>query len=378
MGVVVQVDLRTVEFSNFIFDETTKAFTSEAEHSTGMSLFVETPLSLDRSFENKRFQVFFLSKMGLRESEIFQFFDQSRVRRIGWCIPVNALDSVDHDYAENPHFLRYAYVGIKCALSLIENSFFSIPPNVTADLTTSLSAILPESTALLIISEETLDQEFDIGMWLPELANLGYFRLTAIDPNNIRVERPIVSTAEVKAFPISRSVDNSDYLTSIYTRVLPFERNPVFQFFYLYQVIELVMELIFRVEQTDFVDRLIAKKDDISSTKEILEQANSNVSEKRRLGRLVREYCCCEGECDDLVRACNSLLECIGKPTGTNLETTLYPVRNFLFHQHRDFPAAAEELLSELVCSLLALIPTILARFRDPNSERQLDPVVAC
>jgi hypothetical protein len=374
MGVVVQIDSTRVEFSNFAFDEASKAFVSEAESSTGMSLYVQTPLSLDKSFEGKNFHVFFLSKKGLRESEIFQFFDGSRDRRIGWCIPVNALDSNDHDYANNLHFLRYAYVGIKCALNSIDNTFFYTSHNATTDMITSLSAILPESTALLIISVETLDQEFDIGMWLPELATLGYFQLTNIDPNNIQIERPIVSDKAVKAFPVSKLFANTDYLTLIYSRSLPFERNPVFQFFYLYQVVEQVMELIFRLEHTTFVSQLIEKQDDIGSTKDIIDAVRSNVSEKARLSRLVQKYCCCEKDCEDLIKMCNCLLGIIRKPNGNHLESTLYPIRNFLFHQHRDFPSTADEQLNEVVYSLLDLVPKILAKFRDPNSEIRLAP----
>jgi hypothetical protein len=368
MGIIAEIDARTVEFKNFTFDNASSIFISETDKLTGMSLPVKTALSLDTSFEGKEFHVYFLSKKGLRENDVFQLFDQSQARRIGWCIPVNALDSVDHDYASNAHLQKYAYVGIRNALNKIDRGIFTRPLRIDGDSPIGISDILPESTALLVISQETLDVEFDIARWLPGLASLGYFQLTAIDPENISIDRPRVGSKEVKISPVAKAINNLDYLTSIYSHTLPFEKKLVFQFFHLYQVIELLMELVFKHEHASLVEGLISAKEDLSATKEILDKASENTSEKRRMGLLVQKYCCCQDASTDLVAACNMLLRQLGKPEGENLQTTLYTIRNFLFHQYRNFPATAEQTLEDVMPSLGLFLAMLLANFKYPAS----------
>lgn len=370
MGIIAEIEAKTLEFKNFTFDRSSLIFASEVNDPTEASILIRTPLELDTTFEDegKKFHVFFLSKKGLRESEVFQLFDQPRNQRIGWCIPVNALDSVDHDYASHKHFRKYAYVGIRDALNKIDRSIFTRQLHIDGESPIGISDILPESTALLVISQETLDVEFEIARWLPGLASLGYFQLTAIDPENISIDSPRMGSKEVKISPVAITINNFDYLTSIYSHALPFEKKLVFQFFFLYQVIELLMELVFRHEQASLVDGLISAKEDLSATKEILSKANENTSERRRMGLLVQKYCCCEDASIDLVTACNMLLRQLGKAEGGNLQTTLYAIRNFLFHQHRDFPAAAEEMLEDVITSLGLFLPRLLADFKYPAS----------
>ncbi|WP_238598959.1 hypothetical protein, partial [Pseudomonas savastanoi] len=56
-------------------------------------ILLSTPLTLNCEFSNKEFEVFFLAKKDILENHIYQIYDDSRKARIGWCIPVNALDS---------------------------------------------------------------------------------------------------------------------------------------------------------------------------------------------------------------------------------------------------------------------------------------------
>lgn len=366
MGIFAEVDGKKVEFHNFTFDSANSIFTSEIDKSTGVSLSVETSANLDTSFENKEFHVHFLSKKGLLESEIFQVFDKFRERRIGWCIPVNALNSSEHNFATDEHFQRYAYIGLKNALNSIGPGIFTNFPCIDKGNTPSISGILPESTALLIISQETLDREFIISMWLPALANLGYFQLTNIAPENICIQRPKISESQISLTPISQEIGSLDYITAIYSRTLPFEKKSVFQFFYLYQIIELMMELVFKTEQAKLVQDIISAQEDTNATKEILDKANQNASEKRRMGLLARNYCCCENDFGSLITACNNLLRELGKSEGSNLETALYPIRNFLFHQFRNFPTTAEPALEDLIVNFSAFLPILLANFRYP------------
>jgi hypothetical protein len=366
MGVYATVSGRELSFRAFTFDDNTCCFVSEPEADTGLTLSVAAPINVDRQFDSKEFFVHLFSKAELVESEIFQVVDHLRSKRIGWCIPVNALTSTDHDEAENVHFRRYAYAALKTCLNSFPAEIFTKHPQLEDSIKISISDILPDSTSVFIVSKETLEGDFDIAQWIPAFAALGYFQLTSIDPINIYVRHAKISDKQVRITPASREIADLSHIHGIYTRAYPFEAKPHFQFFYLYQIVEALLELVFRKEQANLVQKLIASKDDLNGTKDLLDGASTNISEKRRMGLLARTYCQCEGDISEFVSVCNELLRLLGKKEGSNMETTLYPIRNFLFHQYRNFPSNGESVLGRVIESLASLLPVLLSNFRPP------------
>jgi len=359
----IRIQNQLIEVGNFRYDSVTSEFNSEISVPPGFSIAVKTPLKLDQKFENRKFSVYFLHKKNLLESEIVQIFDKRRETRIGWCIPINALDSVEHDYADDMHFLRYAYVGIYGALNKLDSSVF-LPEAKFAPPSIDFSEIFDESTALLIISDETLTEEFVIDKWLPSLAKHGYFELSDIDPKKTCIEKPRIIEKKLSLSPISEDLESENYLNNIYRRNLAYEPNTTLRFFYLYQVFELLIEYVFQNEQKNAIDLIIQSRKDTNATKEILEKASQNSSEKRRLHLLTANYCKgCTSE-KDLIERCNELLIILGRDEGKELNTTLYPVRNFLFHQFRNFPSAAEQQLASVNDAMKTCVSELLAAYK--------------
>jgi hypothetical protein len=368
MGVFVDTGGKSVEFRNFCFDEESSTFKSEVDVNTGLSLSVRAPIVIDNAFEDKEFFVFLFSKANLVESEIFQVVDKTKNRRVGWCIPVNALNSNEHSHASNVHFWRYAYVAIKFIL----NSQSAINTKLRFfgdEAPVHIYELLPESTTIFVVSKETLDCDFEISRWIPALAALGYFQLTSIAPENIRVLRDRVQTPRLEVVPVSPEISELEQLTAIYSHAYPFEGNPLFQFFYLYQIVEHLMELVFKNEQASLVQRIISCQQDVNATKDLLDGAHKNTSEKQRIKLLVGTYCCCDGGLSEVIGVCNELLRQLGRDEGTTLDTTLYPIRNFLFHQFRNFPSSATEPLERVIVSLSSLLPTLLGNFKNSPVE---------
>lgn len=368
MPVSATVGGDTLEFNINNFDEVSSSFQLVDTSGRGIAFSVHYPLQADPHFVGKNFQVYFLSKVDLIENEIFEFMDASQTpsRRIGWCVPINALDSTEHAFADNPHFLRYAYIGVLTALNSLDSGFYYNKVNLDSSSKTRITDIFHESTALLIISEETLlNGKFEIDRWLPALAVHGYFRLTTSDPGLMLFKRESIKEPKVTFEPISGDVGNVEYISNIYSKILPYEAHPLLQFFYLYQVIELLMEIIFRTEQAAFVQKIIATQGDVNATKELLERGrDSYSSEKNRINLLISKYSHVESSLIDLRNSCNRLLEQVGRVEGNSINSYLYPVRNFLFHQFRDFPNTADPLLENVVSSLLNCLPEIFAKFK--------------
>ena len=75
---------------------------------------VEYELDIYPDYENVDYSVHLFHNDYLNaENDIFQLYDYSSNTRIGWIFPIQALLSQDHNYAENEHFLKYAYVSFK-------------------------------------------------------------------------------------------------------------------------------------------------------------------------------------------------------------------------------------------------------------------------
>lgn len=364
-------------FKNFKFSEEDNSFLSDHNESAGIKLSISSPLKLDQSFEDKKFLVYFLVKKELKESEILQIFDATSRKRIGWCIPINALDSKEHDYKDNEHFLRYAYIGMLNALNLDKEGLYLKNTEMETLKTLKMGDLFHESTALLIISEETLSEQFLIDRRLPALATYGYTLLTNQDPTNLYPHNKKVNSDKVYLDSVKNDITQLTYLKSIYVNVLPYEHQPIFRFFFLYQAIEMLMELIFEIEQSKTIDRLLQAKGDTVLTKDILSEMNQNTSEKKRMSLMVQRYCMCDRDTKNIIDSCKDLLKDLeinldGDPI--NLESSLYKVRNFLFHKFHNYPKHADEKLEVIVLDFLEFLSLALAKFCNPYTAEKTDP----
>lgn len=356
----------SVDFADFRYDSDTNSFVSVG--SSNVSLSLSTPIQLEPTFEGKEFEVFLLAKKDLRESEIFQVYDHQRKVRMGWCIPINALDSIDHDYADDVHFRRYAYVGIKTALNTIA-AYENLSSSAISRGQIRITEVFPQSTALLIISKDNLDKPFTLDSWLPGLATFGLFAVNIAESENIYISRPRISSGRINLTPVAPNLNGEAYIGAIYKTTLATEKNEALRFFYLYQVIELLMEHIFRNEQSKIVQSILQVQHDPSLTKDVLEKANQNSSEKRRINLLGSSYTKGCGSANELFSRCNQMLRLLERDDGNDLSSTLYSIRNFLFHQFRNLPANSNEALASLNDTLLDYVSELLVSFKNPAQE---------
>lgn len=330
---------------------------------------VRTPLKLDNDFKDKNFDVFFLAKKNIKENEVFQVFNQENRRRIGWLIPVNALSSDGHDYVDNPHFLKYAYVGIQHALIKLDDSYYSCLPEDSDEI--MLCDIFHESTALLIISKETLEggMPFDFDRALPCLFKYGYVKLGTVNPDDIKLIIDIERVNKLNINFVSSEIDGYHIINELLHMSVAYEDNTVFKFFLIYQIIELLMEVVYKNEHDIIIDKIINIRGDISKTKDLLGNISESLSEKNRISLLIKEYSCIESSLSEIKGSCHLLLDAIGRPTN-NVEFSnyFYPIRNFIFHQYRDFPVSARSLLNDVVYDLIELLPLMLSTFKRPTN----------
>jgi len=373
MGLVVEVSGSAVRFENFKFDNENNCFHSSSLNPFGLSMKATTHLSNADAVEIENYLVFFFIKKDLVENEIFQVHDGKSGNRIGWCFPVHSIDSSDHDYAENPHFRRYAFAATLKILNDLPSEVFLNTPT-TNEFSIQASDALHESTAALVISKNTLGREFEIDRWLPTMAANGYFPLSSVNPNLLQTKHPRIDTEKVRLLEVSLSVVQLERLKLVYSQAFPYEPKAVFRFFYLYQIVEHLMEIVFTNEQAILVTRIIAAADDTSTTKEVLEGMSKNSSEKSRMKLMVGKYSNTNSDLSSLMTSCNTLLDGLGKKKGNTFENTIYPTRNQIVHRLIDFPESQLSNMENMITELVIFLQILLAKFAIPsNTEKTIN-----
>lgn len=334
---------------------------------SGIEIQITTPLKLDSKYKDKDFEVYLLAKKDVKESDIYQVYRKKTDSRIGWAIPVISLDSDLHDYKDNQHFLRYAYIGIKEALKSIDlstNSKLLSGENTNC----VLSDIFHEETVLLILSKETYGDgfNFDIDRATPSLIKNGYVRLTGRNPNEIKHKLMIKIRKKIYLEEIASDLDEYVSIADLMNYSFAYEENSTFRFFYLYQIFELLIDQIYKNEQKFLIDKLVDAMGNSGRTKESLEKIQSFMSEKKRLGLLIDNYTEINGELINLRSLCNNFLSILGRDNSDNFEGYFYKIRNFIFHQYRDLPRHSTELLEDIVNEVVCLLPSILSNYKLP------------
>lgn len=330
-----------------------------------------TPLSLNDTFKDKNFDIYFLTKKDVLENDIFQVYDEGLGSRIGWMIPINSLESNSHDYADNIHFQKYAYVGIVEALKNLNKEIY-LTNTLPSDFSIQLSDIFHEFTVLLIISKETLPHEsyFDINRATSSLIKYGYIKLSTRNPEQIFFKADSPQGEKLTIQQVSKDIYSYELISNLLIDFFTYEKNALFQFFFLYQIFELLIDEIYQTEQEKLVENIVDAFGDSGKTKHELDKLSEFLSEKTRLTKLINSYSqVTPTELDNLKNICNDFLKKIGRKEGEFFHAYFYPIRNFLFHQYRDYnQTLLEEKLQNIIKETVEILPTILYKYQIPSS----------
>jgi hypothetical protein len=329
---------------------------------------VATPLRLESNFCPKEFDTYLLVRPDVKENDVKQVFSKitGDKARIGWAIPVLSLVSDQHDFASDPHFLNYAYVALMRAVELVQGP---IEVEVSEISEIDVLHLLGENSVVLVISRSTLKDghDFDLKRALPSLVSQGYSLCAAdVDVGSSWIATP-EQPSHVKILLSTKMPDDHDMVAAMLNGFVSSTRSAALQFFYLYQIVELLMERVIAIHQKEIADSIINAGTSSSLIRGALERIGELNSEKSRLNLVVEKYARVAGDLRDLKFECNKLKVKLGLDAGENISDYLYPLRNYIFHNFRSFPSDAEPELRAVVSALLASIPIMLSRFDSAN-----------
>lgn len=325
-------------------------------------VLVSTPLRLDNMHRDLEFDAHFLFDPALRESDIYQVYSRESDARIGWIIPLVALDSDQHDFSENEHFLRYAWVAIRKALSSPEIGSVSRSIEVANRESVGFSELFLPGVALLVVSCQTLGgARFDVDRVVPSLLANGFISasLKSVDDVGIRIDRPTKKRVYLEF--VSPAI-SCKIVASLVVEAAK-AKSELLRFFYLYQLIEMMIEHVFSHEQGSVVQEIIENRSDSSRVKDAIQKMHEIVGEKKRISLLMTKYCR-PGELARLREACLRFLSAVDRRReDSSFEGFLYPVRNVLFHQFRDVGDAGLAALADVNYELIKVIPSVVSTF---------------
>lgn len=363
---------------------------NDAENQEFSILTIKYNLPIPETPKIFEVKVYYLSKFGLNENDIYTIHDKKKVvvnknkdtTRLGWCIPINALDSTEHDFADDKYFQNYAYLAIKKICENFPSNIFIQNIDISQN-EIKISDIFHESTALFIISKTALapDHVFNLHRSLPSLLQFGYIELSKNNPSlivfskdsprKLSVRNPKINPKKLNINFISQDINNLELISELLKSMVFAQGSEkvIFQFFCLYQIIEFLIDIINRNEQNKIVQKIIDCKDDFYEVKKQLDKMTNNNSEKKRISLLVNQYSREVGnELDNLKQSCNQLLRELQRELpekeSEEFNSYFYNIRNFIFHEFRHFPKDKLNLLEEVIYNLVDILPIILSSFK--------------
>lgn len=328
------------------------------------------PLELTYELDPDGYDLYVFFAGDIRESDIRQVFVAGRDgdSRVGWLIPLLSLESDLHDFADNEHFLRYARAGIEGLFDVLPQDVVDAMGPVSIGNGLALTSLAPETTVLLVISKKVLANGafFDIDRLYPFLSSIGI-----LDERQTKFGRIVVPFVRPEGLKIrlvhcAEEFAQDKLVGALLTYAAHAYSNPVLQFFYLYQVVELLMEKVFSSEQKAIVAKINQANGSVTKVKEAMDDLGDCLSEKHRINAIVEKYCDPKPAISELVRSCRDLNAALGIKEGETLAKSLYPLRNLVFHNYRSFPDQSLDDLKRINFSFFSAIPNILSSFKSP------------
>ena len=318
------------------------------------------------------YTLFLLKKHNLKENEIFSiYFDQKEgdeCTPYAALIPATAIESENHDFADNPWFWRYSNVALNTLFNL---NLWTCHYNINIDQERiCLSELLGEDTAFLIIHKK----QFDIADIFSSIIRYGFFlqekNISPI-PEYFSACEDLPNEKSLILSKISPDLEKVKFQIFNILKLYVLQSNNIFKFFILYQIIEILMQEIFYDTKNELL-KLLAETTDIQAMRNLL---SNRASEKQRFGILVNDYVNREFKDKDLrilKDACKYYLNLDEKMNKkmNNFQDYIYTVRNSLFHNLRLHDESRDGHLKLIVDELMKIIPDILFLYKKPNFQK--------
>lgn len=306
------------------------------------------------------------------ESEVRAVVLSPDTKTVGWLCTVRALTSDQHLESENKYFRIAAYSAVKQILRRGLRTTEGVVVSDGAKL--ALSDFIDEDLSVLVLHRPSLGNS--VGpRWtqlLPGLHKKGF--LPAVDLDGYApLHSPDADDyfnqngPQIRLKLISPEIGFEDFVDYVFRCLLPSASTAILQFFLYYQVIEVLLNVVFSTRQKVTIGEIQQVIDDPIRVHPLIERLKEDAAEKKRMNLLFNDYSGREGKEEDLRMACNDFLTEIGESQKETTAEALYQVRNQIFHGLRNVPATATPRVENIVRHMSSSVPDLMESFRVPS-----------
>ena len=277
--------------------------------------------------------------------------------RIGWLFPYASLTSTEHDFAENPHFLFYAFHAYVEILNdetvrerLLEgDSFLDI---INEKVSNNKNILLIENANL---KQNTKLKELELSLYMygytyGAVINSSKFLSCVKDDNNtILLRRCKQVLNSLRDSYISCYID--DFLSTYIG-----EKNAFILFLFIYQLFELLLDDVLITKLKALIEKL---DKGTASTRQIDRQLQDS-TESKRLATILESSNIKKGNYKNLKKLCNDFIP--ERESDFDLPECIYQVRNRVVHRFR-MVANDEMAMKNINDELLLFTLELLIRY---------------
>lgn len=221
-------------------------------------------------------------------------------------------------------------------------------------------------TVLLIDTNntKTIDR-FCLDNYVVSLFSFGY-SFTGF--GNLMNSREMIEEGRLNLKPISNDLLDIKYIVPLFKKMIPEAQDRIALFYLCYQVIEILIAVIFREDMKQFITEL---KDtniemDLFTKKE---QIIKKTSEKSRVKQLLSSYTkISTSSKNQIQQLCVQLLDLYNAEKPDSVAECIYAVRNLLVHRCYLLNPEGEALLQDINDLLQGIVIEMLLSFSCPLS----------
>lgn len=316
----------------------------------------ECPLKLIKEFDPSLYDLYLLENRtkGISENSIYPVYMDDV--RVGMIFPVQSLLSIEHDHAEDPYYLKYAYVAMWKLLQQIEEKN---KHDFTGEI--YLDDYYDPEQQILVIDQENASHisGFNIKNYTVSLFEKGY---TYTGQGNVYTAfEEIERNLRLKSIPCKLS--EIVYIDFMFRSQIPQEMEPFAKFHLLYQIVEILINVVFDDKFKALMDSIDLSSENLFEKKDDL---NELVNEKKRVSWLFNNYASIPSDKQGILdAACIELLKKHQCKTQKALSDNLYAVRCLIVHKYYSLNYDEhKDILSELNNAFLDVLISIIQTFK--------------
>lgn len=278
----------------------------------------------------------------------------------GWMLPINLLTTKDPVILALPHINDYVYYAFCYVLkqeAVAEQLFLE------RDLSEVLEELYPNGT-LLVLNSTRIPNGVTIQQLELSLASFGYFRKPSNHLNSIiasKIQNDGIALTPCKEILNSDGSYMDPYISEFLEKYAG-EKNSFFWFFYLYQIVEVLLDKELIVKLQDYIKLLETNKATIRKYDKLMQ----NSTESDRFKAIISNAKLEGVDYPELKSKCNQF---ISSDPDNHLEPPecIYQVRNHVMHRFRK-AIEDEQLLLEICEHLELYLYDVLIRYKRPKA----------